>query len=99
MSKHTTSEISLNKQRKDKLYFTQYQKTVAAFRSSPKTMLMVAKEIGIERANICRYIGTMKKAGIVWLVSKQLCKISKNKAGYYTTDPEKAPAIQLTLSL
>jgi len=99
MNKHSASANSLNRQNKDKEYFTQYQKTIEAFRSSPKTMLMVAKEIGIERANICRYIRAMKKAGIVWLVKKDLCKVTKHRAGYYTTDPDKAPAIQLTLNI
>lgn len=66
-------------------YKSQYNKVLEAF-STPKTMLMVAKETGIERANICRYVDIAVKLGTLFLVSYNLCAITLHVAGYYTTD-------------
>lgn len=66
-------------------YKTQYDKVLAAF-SEPKTMLMVARETGIERANVCRYVATAIKLGSLFLVSYSFCAITFHVAGYYSTD-------------
>ncbi|WP_313029452.1 hypothetical protein [Soonwooa sp.] len=57
-----------------------------SLKQRPKTMLQVARETNIERANVCRYIDKFRKAKKVQLVRKGICPISKARAGFYTTD-------------
>ena len=66
-------------------YKSQYDKVLSAF-STPKTMLMVARETGIERANICRYVQRAVEIGVLFFVAYNLCAITLHVAGYYTTD-------------
>jgi len=54
-----------------------------AFSERPKSMLMVSIESGIFRANICRWISKMQRAGKIQLVKVGLCQVSKYKAGFY----------------
>ena len=68
-------------------FYTQKQRVYKAFLRQPKTMLQVATETGIERANICRYVAALKQEGNICLMYKSICPISKCRAGYYTTDP------------
>ncbi|NOZ35656.1 MAG: hypothetical protein GXO80_10210 [Chlorobi bacterium] len=55
---------------------------------TPKTMLQVSKETGIERANICRYVAEFRKQDNIQVVRKGICSISKHRAGYYTTNKD-----------
>jgi hypothetical protein len=64
----------------------QAPKLFRAFQKRPATMLMVAKETGIERANICRWIADRRETNGIRLVRFGLCEISKHRAGFYTTD-------------
>jgi hypothetical protein len=57
-----------------------------AFKRKPSTMLMVSIETGILRANICRYVAKWQKSNRIHLLKQGLCKVSKHRAGYYTTD-------------
>ncbi len=57
-----------------------------AFRKSPATMLMIARQTGIERANICRYVAEMRKADRIFLVRKGLCPITRHTANFLTTN-------------
>ena len=66
-------------------YKSQYSKVLEAF-STPKTMLMVARETGIERANICRYVQRAVEIGMLFFVAYNVCAITLHVAGYYTTD-------------
>ena len=62
------------------------------------TMKECAVVTGIDRANICRYCRTFRKAGKVFKVRKRLCSQTKHKAGELTTNPDLAPPQnQLTL--
>jgi hypothetical protein len=90
---------SLEHQIKDKHFYTQLQKTFECFLDCPKTMLMCAKETGIERANVCRYVRTMRNNGMIWLVKKGFCDISKHHAGYYTTNQALIPKVPQQLNL
>lgn len=65
----------------------QTEKTFEAFREEPKTMLQVAKETGILRGNICRYVDHFRKQGEITKVREGKCPISKHKATFYSTDP------------
>lgn len=67
-----------------------------AFEVAPATMLMIAHQTGIERANVCRHVATLRKTNSISLTGKRLCKISNYTAGYYTTDPSLMDS-QLTL--
>lgn len=63
----------------------QFQAIKKAFAGTPKTMLMVAIITGIERANICRYVAAMKRQNAISLVRFGLCRVTRHRAGYYTT--------------
>jgi hypothetical protein len=82
-----TSENSLLLgQNKDKHFEAQQIKVFEAFKRQPSTMLMVSKETGILRANICRYVSEWQKIEKIVLLKEGICKISRHRAGYYTTD-------------
>lgn len=76
------------RQVQDKKFQGQMSKVFAALLSQPKTMLMVSVETGILRANICRYIAYWEKQDRVQVQKKEICPISKHRAGFYTTNPE-----------
>jgi len=82
-----TPSISLHKrQGKDEHFEAQMKRVFAAFKRKPSTMLMVSIETGILRANICRYVAKWQKSNSIHLLKQGLCKVSKHRAGYYTTD-------------
>jgi hypothetical protein len=91
--------ISLESRNKDtKLY--QLQQTQLAFFSQPKTMMQVAKQVGVDRANTCRYVATMRKVGAIWLVRKGICPVTRwPGVGFYTTNPILAPKHPVQLQL
>jgi hypothetical protein len=72
--------------RKNKHFIAQMEIVFAAFQRRPATMLMISIETGILRANICRYVSEWQRQGKIKLLKQGLCKISKHRAGYYTTD-------------
>jgi len=76
---------------KDTQFNCQFQATYTAFYDGSKTMLEVAFELNILRANICRYVDDLKKSDRIYLVGYRLCSISKHTAGIYTTNPENKP--------
>lgn len=76
------------RQPKDSHYKAQMKKVFKAFYEQPKTMLMVDRETGVNRANICRYVAMMRKENRITLVREGICKISKHRAGYLTTNPK-----------
>jgi hypothetical protein len=73
-------------QDKDKHFEAQQIKVFESFKRQPSTMLMVSIETGILRANICRYVSEWQKSKSIVQIREGLCKISKHRAGYYTTD-------------
>lgn len=68
-----------------KSFSNQFHTIKKAFSGTPATMLMVSHQTGIERANICRYVATMKKQNQIVLIGFGLCQISGFKAGFYST--------------
>lgn len=74
-------------QGKDKKISGQKTKVFNAFSTQSKTMLMVSVETGVLRANICRYVAEWKEQNSIQEVRKGLCRITKHRAGYLTTDP------------
>lgn len=73
---------------------TQEKRVFDAMYRRPVTMLMAAKETGVERANICRIVDALRRRGRIWLLYKMPCEITKDRAGYYTTDRHKALKIR-----
>ena len=68
---------------------TQRQRVAAAFYERPKTMLMIAKETEIRRANVCRYVAELRQYDNIFLVKKGICEVSKYPGvGHYTTNPD-----------
>jgi hypothetical protein len=74
-----------------KIQQTQMQMTVEGLKSQPLTMLMLSNRLGIERANLCRYISRLQRSNNVALVKKSYCKVTNHIAGYYTSNPELFP--------
>lgn len=97
----TTNTQSLNMsfagQGQDKDFIAQMDKVFKAFKERPSTMLMVSIKTGVLRANICRYVAKWEKQGKIAEVKKDLCKVSKCQAGYYTTDSKLFPESNQTL--
>ena len=76
-------------QRIVKIATWQRAKIILAFQETcemGKTMLMVARETGVERANICRRVAELREEGRIWECGKHICKVSKFRAMYYTTN-------------
>ena len=71
---------------KGRAYPSQIQAVVDSFHDGVKTMMEVSKETCIYRANICRYVRILKKTGLIFLVSKNRCRITNHLAGFYTTN-------------
>jgi len=71
---------------KDTHFVTQYKTVFQSFKERPKTMLEVSIETGILRANICRYIRTMRKSEQMQVIRKGFFPITKHIAGFITTD-------------
>ena len=61
-----------------------------SFHQGPKTMLQVARQTSIERANICRYVSHLKDRGMIFPLRRGICPVSKCRATFYTTDSSKA---------
>ena len=83
---NTPSNSLHKRQGKDKIFEVQIKRVFAAFNRQPSTMLMVSIETGILRANICRYVAELRKNNRISLLKQGICKVSKHRSGYYTTD-------------
>lgn len=66
-------------------YRIQKRNVFRSFAERPKTMLEVATETGIYRANICRYVADFREADIIEMTHQGICPISKYKANFYLT--------------
>lgn len=73
---------------KDKNKPSQIKVLTECFSNEPKTMYQAERETGIRIANICRFIGRMKKRGGIRRVYKDRCPISHRQAGFYTSNQE-----------
>lgn len=91
--------LSNSGKNEDKTRQNQLQTIFQYLQKHVATASSVAKETGIPQKNICRYKRDMEKAGHLWEVKKDRCRITGFKAWYLTTDPRKAPqnSTQLTL--
>ena len=88
---NTNTPDSLDSQGKDKHFQNQFKITYDSFFSQPLTMKELSVLTGIDRANICRYVRLMRRAGIIKIFSKGFCRITKHLANRYTTNPDLFP--------
>ncbi len=49
-------------------------------------MKQVSVKTDIDRANCCRFVSKMKRSNSIYLVRKGICPITKDIAGFYTTN-------------
>jgi hypothetical protein len=57
---------------------------------------MLTEYTGVPQKNICRYKRDFEKAGLLWEVKKETCKATGYKAWYLTTNPAKAPSMNVS---
>lgn len=77
---------------KDTQFLNQLKRTELYFKEFTATRYMAAVDTGINRANICRYIATLKKSNSIAIVKRDKCQISGCTAQYLTTNPELFPS-------
>jgi predicted transcriptional regulator len=71
---------------------SQLKNTYKALLSKPMTMLELAKCIGVERANICRYISMLLRENKIALINQRKCTISGHNNVYeYTANSDLFP--------
>ena len=75
----------------DNTFKAQLDIVYKTFYKKPQTMKMVEVDTGIDRANICRYVRTLRNSDKIAIVKTELCLITKHRAGYLTTNPELFP--------
>lgn len=70
----------------------QFELVYNAFYSGVKTMKEVAKELEVDRGNICWIKGCLEKSDRIYLVELRQCKITNSKGVQaLTTNPQLAP--------
>ncbi len=65
---------------------TQEQQFQKWFNRGIFTMKQVSVKTEIDRANVCRFISKMKRSNSIYLVRRGICPITKDVAGFYTTN-------------
>jgi len=92
---HTHNNIPENSSRKeqgkDKHFQNQYKQAFAGFFKQPQTMKELSVATGIDRANLCRYVRVMQKAGSIAVLKRTICRITKHRANQYTSNPKLLP--------
>lgn len=89
--------VKLNANYSNTKFQGQVKRAFKEFYRQPSTMLQVEHQTGIMRANLCRYVARWRRLGIIYLVEKAKCPISKMLAGFYSTDPKYASKAQLKM--
>lgn len=85
---HSSNILFAGNKSKYNDYTGQKKRVYKSFSERPKTMLEVAIETNILRANICRFIAKWKKQNKIELVKFGICPITKHRAGFYYTGEE-----------
>lgn len=97
MQKYENIRRNLNDPYVGSKFEGQVKRAFREFYKEPLTMLQVEVRTSIMRANICRYVGHWKKKGVIFLVKKDKCPISKMTAGFYSTNPNYSSIAQLQI--
>ncbi len=81
-----------NSQANDNLFDTQLKIVYSAFIEKPMTMKEVDIETGIMRENICRYVDILLEKGLIAIIRKRRCKITRHTlVNEYTGNPALFP--------
>jgi hypothetical protein len=96
MATNTTNSPVLNDTNKDSYFETQAKTIFCFLMEYTATASMVTECTGVPQKNICRYKRDFEKAGLLWEVKKDICKATGYKAWYLTTDPAKAPSMNVS---
>lgn len=95
MSPHKTSpKNSRNIEGKNTYFLQQQKKVYMEFFRAPRTMKQVAVLLGIDRANVCRYVAHYRKRQSIAYLGKVVCPITKRMAYQLTTNPKLFPSQQ-----
>ena len=97
---HDANHLPNNEHGKGSDFKSQLQILVEYLRKCVATASMVTEQTGDPQKNICRYKRALEKAGLLWKVERKPCIVTRYRAWYLTTDPDKAPShriIQLNL--
>jgi len=98
-TKKAAEAATVEKQGKD-IHFFQLQQTQLSFYEKPKTMMMVAREIGVDRANICWFMRDLRTNGAVWKIRVGRCPITRAEGvGFWSTNPKYAEGLPKQLEL
>ena len=88
-SNRITGESSTKRRYKNISIVDQFKATEQEFFKGLFTMKNVAFNLGIDRANVCRYVATLRKSNRIQFVKKGICPVTKTGGvGFYTTNPE-----------
>jgi len=95
MSPHKASpKNSRNIEGKNTYFLQQQKKVYMEFFRAPRTMKQVAVLLGIDRANVCRYVAHYRKSHTIAYLGKVVCPITKRLAYQLTTNPKLFPPSQ-----
>lgn len=85
--KNRAAEATHKKHCKDNKTFCNQKRAVyLSLKNTPKTMLMVARELGIERASVCWYVFHLRNANMIQVHHSGICHISGVRANFLTTN-------------
>ena len=72
-------------------YQVQLKKVFDAWQQQPATMKEIEVLTSVDRANICRYVATLRKAKLIAALGKRECRITGRIATEFTTDASLFP--------
>ena len=75
----------------DNHFTTQYLLTYNSFFQQPQSMKELSVTSGIDRANLCRYVRTMRLLKAIAVYKRSHCSITKRLVNKYTTNPDLFP--------
>lgn len=96
MANSTQNSPLLNDNNKGRNFRTQAKTIFLFLQERTATASMLTEYTCVPQKNICRYKRDFEKAGLLWEVKKDACKITGYKAWYLTTNPTKAPSMNVS---
>lgn len=88
-SNRITGESSTKRRFKKLSIIDQFKASEQEFFKGFFTMKTIAIKLDIDRANVCRYVATLRKSNRIQFVKNAICPITKcSDVGLYTTNPE-----------
>ncbi len=72
---------------KEGIWLSQREKVFASLYHRPQTRLEVAVATNTPIQNVCRLIAGFRKAGTVFIIRRDVCRISGMLAEYISTNP------------